>query len=140
MSNKKKQSLDLDLILKVQQARMAHDDAAIPSRMDAVYWIEAKDQTGRCAPPTAHLGEWQIKSTLDEVDALWSQIKAATHAGQLSYKAKVSTSPAKHQGQSHERMICVKVADYQDPEQIESIRLALLALGINEANLSFDKD
>ena len=68
---------NLDLIEMVQQARMAHDAQAQPSQVAAVYWIEAKRQIAGAAP-TPRAGYWLISTTVQAVDALWAQVKAAT--------------------------------------------------------------
>jgi len=72
---------NLDLIHRVQAARMQHDDTALPSRIGGVYWIEAKRRTGDERAPTSRAGQWVIPTTLSEVDALWLKIKQATEAG-----------------------------------------------------------
>ena len=48
--------LNLDLIQMVQNARMLHDESAVPSTLPAVYWIEAKRPPGDCPAPTAYAG------------------------------------------------------------------------------------
>jgi hypothetical protein len=127
--------LDLDLIQMVQRARMMNDDTAQPSQVSAVYWIEAK------APdpaPTPRAGKWIIPTTVDVVDNLWAQVKAATEAGELGYKAKVSTSPGKEQGHSAARLIHVRVADSDDAAEVKRVRVALEKLGATD--LRYERD
>lgn len=122
--------VNLDLIQRVQQARMQHDASARPSQISAAYWIEAKAPAGKAAAPTPRSGEWQIATTLTDVDALWAKISAATIAGELSYKAKVSTRPAAGQSDSDARLICVRMADMDDSAELARIEAALRRLGI----------
>lgn len=122
--------VNLDLIQRVQQARMQHDAAAQPSQISAAYWIEAKAPADKAAAPTPRSGEWQIATTLADVDALWAKIRAATIAGELSYKAKVSTRPAAGQRDPDARLICVRVADMDDSAELARIEAALRRLGV----------
>ena len=120
---------NLDLIQMVQQARMAHDRAATPSAVSAVYWIESKPLTSTPLPmPRA--GEWVIETTLTEVDALWDKIKAATEKGELGYKSKVSTSPAKGQADPAARVIVVRTVDADDAADVARVEAALKNMGI----------
>lgn len=121
--------LNLDLIQMVQQARRQHDQGAIPSQSTGVYWIEA-----RCAVMpalSARTGEWRIETTLAQVDQHWNVIRQATEAGQLGYKAKVSTAPAQGQGQREQRMICIRTVDADDQADVERIRQELEQLGFS---------
>ncbi|MEZ4669844.1 MAG: DUF1917 domain-containing protein [Anaerolineae bacterium] len=120
---------NLDLIRLVQQARMAHDREAQPSSVSAVYWIESKPLKP-AAPPTPRAGEYIIETTLAEVDALWGKIRTATEAGELGYKSKVSTSPAKGQTSSEARVIVVRTADADDTADVARVETVLKALGI----------
>lgn len=113
---------DLDLIHRVQQARMLHDNQATPSQMDAVYWIEAKCPD--CPPPTARSGQWIITIPVVMIDHIWQIIKEATERGDLGYKAKVSTAPRSGQGNSW-RAIHICVADSADAADVERVRVAL---------------
>jgi hypothetical protein len=119
----------MELIFRVQQARMAHDAEAIPSQATGVYWIEAK-RKGDGPGPTPRAGHWRIVTTVSEVDALWAKIKAATEAGQLGYKSKVTT--VSRSGQPDEREIHVVTYDADDQADVARIRAALQNLGITE--------
>lgn len=120
---------DLDLIQRVQKARMMHDNAATPSDVSAVYWIEAKCATENCQSPTPRSGQWVLNTTLEDVDALWETIKKATEAGQLGYKSKVST--ASRSGlPGGPRTICVRTYDRADADDVQRVRHALEKLGI----------
>ena len=132
--------LNLDLIQMVQNARMLHDEAARPSDVSAVYWIEAKCQTGDYPPPTANAGEWRVKLTAETVDEVWEQVKAATAAGRLGYKSKVSTRPAAGQSHPDERLLCVRSYDASDKSDIERIKQALLDMGLRGLSYAPDKD
>lgn len=127
--------LDLDLIQMVQRARMLNDAAAQPSQVSAVYWIEAKAPG---AAPTPRAGKWVIPTTVDVVDALWAQVKRATEAGELGYKAKVSTAPGKAQGRADARVIHVRVADSDAADDVERVRAALVRLGAG--GLRYERD
>lgn len=131
--------LNLDLINMVQNARMAHDDDAQPSKVPGVYWIEAKCPPDKCQQPTSRSGEWRIETTVDHVDALWKTIKEATESGDLGYKSKVSTSPAHNQGRRDQRIICVRTYDADDSADVQRIKEALLALKVPEP-LQYERD
>ncbi|MBL8161975.1 MAG: DUF1917 domain-containing protein [Anaerolineae bacterium] len=120
----------LDLIQMVQRGRMAHDAQAQPSQMTGVYWLEAKP-LGSYPVPTARAGEWRIPTSTAAMDALWARIKAATEAGELGYKAKISTTPAHGQADADARMIVVRTVDADDTADVERVRAALRALGID---------
>lgn len=132
--------LDLDLIQMVQAARMMHDETARPSDVSAVYWIEAKRQTSDCPPPTSNAGEWRVKLTAANVDEVWEQVKAATAAGRLGYKSKVSTRPAAGQSHPDERLLCVRSYDAGDQVDIGRIKQALLDMGLRGLSYAPDKD
>jgi hypothetical protein len=128
---------DLDLIGMVQRARMAHDADAQPSKVSAVYWIEAKRQT-QAAAPTPRAGSFAIHTTLAHVDAHWAAIKAATEAGTLGYKAKVATSS--HGGSLDARLIRVLTYDADDSADVARVRTALAALGFSDLPYERNQD
>lgn len=129
-NDKKGDPLNLDLIRMVQQARMMHDNEAVPSKITGIYWIECKRNEGDYPAITPRTGEWRIFTTLAEVDAHWLKIKEATEAGKLGYKSKVSTlSP---DGDASRRLICVRTYDADNNADVERIRLALESLGFSE--------
>lgn len=131
--------INLDLIQMVQKARMQHDNVTLPSTVTGVYWIESKAPEGSYPALTPRTGEWRISTTVEAVDALWLKIKAATEAGQLGYKAKVSTKPVEGQTQANERIICVRSYDADDSADLERLRQALLALGLETLYYQRDK-
>jgi hypothetical protein len=121
---------DLDLIGIVQRARMAHDADAQPSKVTAVYWIEAKRKTEGAAP-TPRAGSFAIHTTLKAVDAQWAAIKVATEAGTLGYKSKVAT--VSHGGRAaDERLIRVLTYDADDAADVARVRGALRELGFGD--------
>ena len=120
-------SPDMDLIERVQRARMIHDAQAAPSQVDGIYWIEAK-RGGDGPGPTARAGYWLVLTDASQVDALWARIRAATEAGQLGYKSKVAT--ASRSGRSDERRIHVLTYDADDAADVARVRAALTDLGI----------
>lgn len=134
-----KQTMDLNLIDMVQRARVRHDETARPSDYAAVYWIEAKRQPGAYPAPTAKAGEWRARLTVATVDAVWEKVKAATIAGELGYKSKVSTRPAAGQANPDERMICARTYDAADAHDLQRVRLALEALGLRDLQYVPDK-
>lgn len=120
---------NLDLINRVQQARMQHDAGTQPSQISAAYWIEAKRSPEIDAPgPTPRAGYWLLTTTVSAVDELWMKIKAATEAGQLGYKSKVAT--ASRDSQSDTRVIHVLTYDGADAADVERVRAALDQLGL----------
>ncbi len=120
---------NLDLINRVQQARMQHDAGAQPSQISAAYWIEAKRPPEFDAPaPTPRAGYWLLHTSVHAVDDLWAKIKAATEAGQLGYKSKVAT--ASRDSQSDTRVIHVLTYDRADAADVERVRAALEQLGL----------
>jgi hypothetical protein len=136
-----RQSLDLnlDLIRMVQDARMMHDETARPSSVAAVYWIEAKRRQGDYPAPTAKAGEWRIPLTVENVDAVWEQVKALTVAGKLGYKSKVSTRPAGGQADPNARLLCVRTYDARDQEDVERVKKALREIGLPRLEYVADK-
>ncbi|MCY4145087.1 MAG: DUF1917 domain-containing protein [Chloroflexi bacterium] len=122
--------INLALITMVQDARMLHDKAALPSDYAAVYWIEAKRPAGDCPAPTANAGEWRVSLRADEVDTAWQRVKAATVAGELGYKSKVSTRPAAGQAHPDQRMLCVRTGDADDVQAVARVKAVLLAMGL----------
>ncbi len=128
---------DLDLISMVQRARMTNDAEAQPSRVSAVYWIEAKPKQTQTPQrqPTPRAGHWLIRTTLGEVDAVWARIKAATEAGQLGYKSKVATAS---RVAADERVIHVMTYDADDGDDVARVRAALSALGFTD-NLRYER-
>jgi hypothetical protein len=138
MPDDKPRQPDLDLIQMVQRARMQHDADARPSQTAGVYWIEAKCEQPDCAPPTPRAGQWVYDTTAAEVDALWDTVKAATRAGQLGYKSKVSTA-SRQQGQPGSRTICARTADSDDAADVERIRAGLVDLGLGD-RLRYERD
>ncbi|MCY4070988.1 MAG: DUF1917 domain-containing protein [Chloroflexi bacterium] len=131
--------MNLDLIEMVQRARMMHDEDARPSDYAAVYWIEAKRGTGDYPAPTANAGEWRVRLTVATVDAVWEKVKRATVAGKLGYKSKVSTRPAAGQADPDERLLCVRTYDARDVNDVERVRAALQALGLEALEYIADK-
>lgn len=135
MTDDSHQPPDMDLIRRVQQARREHDAAAQPSQVGGVYWIEARDTSGSAPAPTPRTVQWCFETTVDRVDALWTQIKAATEAGKLGYKAKVATA-SRRSDDPDSRVMCVLVGDGGDRAEVERVREALAGLGIEAEALS----
>ncbi len=133
------QQMNLDLIEMVQRARMMHDEDARPSDYAAVYWIEAKRGAGDYPAPTANAGEWRVRLTVETVDAVWEMVKEATVAGKLGYKSKVSTRPAAGQADPDERLICARTYDARDADDVERVRAALQAIGLEILEYVADK-
>jgi len=133
--------LNLDLIQMVQRARMLHDANARPSDYDAVYWIEAKREVAGAAypPPTAQAGEWRVALHIDTVDAVWQRVKSLTAAGGLGYKSKVSTQPAAGQTDPAARLLCLRTYDARDRADVERVKQALQALGLQPREYVADK-
>lgn len=121
--------INLALIQMVQDARMRHDETALPSDYAAVYWIEAKPSAGDYPAPTAQAGEWRVSLRADEVDEAWQKVKTATIAGKLGYKAKVSTRPAAGQSRPEQRMLCVRIAVAGDAARVKAV---LLGMGLRD--------
>ena len=118
---------DLDLIQRVQRARMEHDQQATPSAAGGVYWIESKRQ-GDGPGPTARAGRFIVMTRADEVDALWVKIKQATEAGALGYKSKVATASRAARGS--DRAVHILTYDADDAADVARVARALAALGV----------
>ncbi len=114
---------NLDLISRVQQARMQHDQTARPSQVSGVYWIEAKRPPGPDPGPTPRAGYWRLVTTVEQVDEQWAKIKSATEAGQLGYKSKVAT--ATHDAHPASRQIHVLTYDSADEADVKRVRAAI---------------
>lgn len=125
-----------DLILRVQQARMAHDADARPSEALTGYWIEVKRAVDG-PPPTPRAGQWVISTPVDDIDALWAVIKAATATGQLGYKAKAAT--VSRHGGKNDCVICVRTVDADDAADVQRVLTALRDLGITRP-LTYERD
>lgn len=134
---KRQNQPNLDLIAMVQKARMAHDADAVPSQIAAVYWIEVKRDV-EMPLPTPRAGRWVIPTTVSEVDALWERIKAATRAGKLGYKSKVSTAPRDPGKDRDDRVIHVVTVDADDTADVARVREALRELGVSE-NIQYER-
>jgi hypothetical protein len=130
-------SLNLDLIRMVQQARMQHDSGLRPSQVSATYWIECKRPSATPAP-TPRTGEFRLFTHVAQVDDDWERIKAATLAGQLGYKSKVSTRPTPDHPAADGRTICVRTYDHSDAADVERVRAALVALGFTPSHYLTD--
>ena len=130
---------NLTLIEMVQKARMLHDETARPSDYSAVYWIEARRKAGDSPPPSAHAGEWRVTLHAHEVDEIWERVKAATVAGRLGYKSKLSTRPAAGQTQPEERLLCARTYDARDEADVARVAAALRTLGLTPAKYVADK-
>lgn len=131
--------INLALIQMVQDARMLHDETALPSQYAAVYWIEAKCPAGDHPAPTANAGEWRVSLHADEVDKAWQIVKTATVAGKLGYKSKVSTRPAAGQTHPDQRVLCVRIGDAHDAQAVARIKAVLLAMGLRDLVFAPDK-
>lgn len=129
MSDHQPKPINLDLIQMVQRARMMHDREAVPSSMNAVYWIESKPLQ-EAALPTPRAGEWLIETQVTDMDALWIKIREATETGRLGYKSKVSTAPAKGQGHVDDRLIVVRTSDADDVTDVARVEAELRKLGV----------
>ncbi|MEL6308443.1 MAG: putative phosphothreonine lyase domain-containing protein [Chloroflexota bacterium] len=135
MSDNKPSKLDMDIINMVQNARMQHDNDAVPSKVPGVYWIEAKAPAEH-QQATARAGEFKIETDVDTVDAQWAVIKQATENAELGYKSKVSTSPTDGTPHGKQRLIIVKTYDADDREDMERVRAKLEALGFENVSFS----
>jgi hypothetical protein len=128
---------NLALIQQVQRARMLHDAQAVPSALDVGYWVECKPAVDG-GYPTPRAGGWIILTTRSQSDAHWALIKAATQAGRLGYKSKISTSPAPGQANAEVRMIVVRTRDADDPADVERVRAALVELELHPVRYERD--
>jgi len=70
-------------------------------------------------------GKWLVFARHSQIDALWSGIASATHAGTLGISAKVSP---RNDEDSH--VICIYSRDYTDKSDVEKLRLGLRRLGV----------
>jgi Basophilic leukemia-expressed protein Bles03 len=130
---------DLDLINRVQTARMMHDQTARPSDYTAVYWIESKRKRGDYPALTSNAGEWRVKLSIENVDEVWEKIKRATKNGELGYKSKVSTRPAAKQAHPDERLLCIRTYNADDIEDVARVKTMLMNMGLDE-NLTYSRD
>lgn len=135
-STKKPQPPNLDLIAMVQNARMQHDDHVIPSKVNSIYWIEAKPDTATHTP-TAHTLEIRVTTSVQAVDALWERVKAATHAGELGYKSKVSTCPTEPGQPQDARTIVICTYDATDTDHVQRVADHVRQLGIADEAVTF---
>ncbi|MGQ9908943.1 MAG: putative phosphothreonine lyase domain-containing protein [Candidatus Flexifilum sp.] len=116
----------LDLIARVQRARLEHDADLLPSQVSGVYWIECQRPAADPAP-TARAGAFIIPARREHVDALWQVIRAATRRGELGYKSKVATAP-RPSGDAVVYPIHVATGDAADEADCARVRAALIPL------------
>lgn len=129
--------INLDLILRVQAARMAHDRDALPSKMTgSTYWIESKPLKPT-QTVTRRAGRFVISTSLDVVDALWLKVRDANERGELGYKAKVSTNSPTGSAPT-DRVIHVATVDADDSADVERVRAALIALGVSPEAMRYE--
>src|ERR1700676_1977497 len=106
-------------------------------RDDRQTWSRAGICTSR-QPTTADLdelarrfsmltGKWMVFTPPSQIDALWSRIASATHAGTLGIAAKVSP---REDSDSH--LICIYTRDYTDKGDVDKVRGGLRRLGMKE--------
>ncbi|KDQ16414.1 hypothetical protein BOTBODRAFT_106952 [Botryobasidium botryosum FD-172 SS1] len=72
-------------------------------------------------------GKWLVFAPPADVDALWSRIGNATHAGTLGTAAKVSP---RNGNENH--VICVYTANYMDNADVDRVRVGLQRLGVKK--------
>jgi hypothetical protein len=70
-------------------------------------------------------GKWMVFAAPDQVNALWSRIATATHAGTLGISAKVSP-----ENDSGSHVICIHTQDYTDINNVDKVRSGLRRLGV----------
>jgi len=70
-------------------------------------------------------GKWMVFAKHHQIDALWSRIANATHAGTLGISAKVSP---RNDAESH--VICIHTRDYSDESDVDKVRFGLRRLGV----------
>jgi len=70
-------------------------------------------------------GKWMIFAPPGQINALWSRIATATHAGTLGISAKVSP-----ENDSGSHVICIHTQDYTDEIDVDRVRGGLRRLGV----------
>lgn len=133
---------NLDLIARVQRARLEHDADILPSQVSGNYWIECKRPSAEPAP-TQRAGIFVIPAQREHLDALWQAIRAATLRGELGYKSKVATAPRPLRG-SAAYPIHVATYDAADEADRARVRAALIPLiapfGLTADDLEYQRN
>ena len=70
-------------------------------------------------------GKWMVFAAPGQINALWSRIATATHAGTLGISAKVSP-----ENDSGSHVICIHTQDYTDEIDVDRVRGGLRRLGV----------
>lgn len=73
-------------------------------------------------------GKWLVFVSQAQVDAVWSRVASATHAGTLGTSAKVS--PRSDDSNGH--VICVFTRDYTDASDVNKVRDGLRRLRLRD--------
>ncbi len=101
-----------------------------PSKAFDGYWIYARRKKGSYPAHTARSGKWLIFAPTDQIDRAWEIVKQATINGMLGEVSKVATALENSNAKDNNvKVICVYTYDYEDKDDVYSIRDKLYKLG-----------
>jgi hypothetical protein len=106
-----------------------------PSENTTDYFLYAERSQAATQYPehTERGGKWLIFVPKDEIDAVWEKVAVATREGKLGSRSKVSTNrPNPRTIDSGVGVICVYTYDWEDKEDVMTIREALRGIGITQ--------
>lgn len=101
-----------------------------PSKVADGYWIYARRKKGFYPAHTARSGKWLIFVPTSQIDRTWEIVKQATVNGLLGDISKVATALENpHAPDNNTKVICVYTYDYEDKDDVYTIRSKLYELG-----------
>lgn len=101
-----------------------------PSEVFDNYWIHARRRVGNYPASTVRSGKWLIFVPIDQIDNMWEIVKRATIDGLLGGVSKVATALENPTAKDNNiKVICVYTYDYEDVDDVFSIRKTLTKLG-----------
>jgi hypothetical protein len=104
-----------------------------PSVVCDVPWIYADRKDREYPPPTPQSGKWLVFVRLEQVDAMWKEVKVATEQGRLGHSSKVSTAKRNPNAiDPKAKVICVYTYDWTDRADAMRVRKELYRLGVKE--------
>ena len=101
-----------------------------PSEVTDNYWIYTRRRVGSYPASTIRSGKWLIFAPVDQIDDTWDIINHATIDGRLGGVSKVATALDNPNAKDHNiKVICVYTYDYEDLDDVFTIRDTLAELG-----------
>ena len=107
-------------------------DNRFPSQTLDAYWVYADNETHNYHLPRGADGKWLFFEHVSAVDATWEKIRTATRQGLFGNTSKTATAkPSRNAFDPTTKVICVYTNDLHNTVDVERIRKAIRALGID---------